>query len=105
MTRGRFTESTYKAVRRVYTTETFTNRDVCDELTWTYLQRVSGVYTRVAAHRMLPILKNFQDLSEKLELVFVGAGEFDPVAGFECEEIFAVDMRFHFPDLFDVNDG
>ena len=92
-------------MRRVYTTETVKNRDVFSESTWTYSRRVSGVYTRVAAHRMVHILKNFQDLSEKLELVFVGAGEFDPVAGFECEEIFAVDMRFHFPDLFDVNDG
>ena len=34
---------------RVCLPETFTNRDVCDEPTWTYSRRVSGGRTRVAA--------------------------------------------------------
>jgi len=45
------------------------------------------------------------ELSEILELALVRAREFYPVAGIEGQEVFAVDMRFHFPNLPDVDNG
>jgi len=62
---------------------------------WTYAEQLdrSGNYRRDNA------------LFKKFEFVFVGAGQFDPVAGVQRQEIFAVNMRFHFPDLPDIDDG
>ena len=42
---------------------------------------------------------------KQLEFAFIGSGQLDPVTGKQCQEIFAVDMRFHFPHLPDVDYG
>lgn len=44
-------------------------------------------------------------LLEQFQLFFICSGKFDPVTGFQRKEIFAIDMRFHFPYQPDIDNG
>jgi len=44
-------------------------------------------------------------LPEQLELILISPRELHPMTGLKREEIFAINMRLHFPYLFDIDDG